>query len=132
MLMKIRKGEDLPKTIHGITQSYSYYYRKTYKHTGYVYQNRYKSFSVEEDSYLLECGRYIERNPLRAGIVIDLSQYYWSSYNYYVKGIPDDIITEDPLYADMGSTPEEKQRHYSRYISEARPYENIVDKAMIG
>ena len=76
LLLKVGNGTELPKIIHGITQSYSYYYRKTYKRVGYVYQNRYKSFLIEDDSYLLECGRYIERNPLRAGIVKDLSQYY--------------------------------------------------------
>ena len=101
ILLKVHKGDDLPKIMHGITQSYSYYYRKTYRHTGYVYQNRYKSFSVEDDAYLLECGRYIERNPLRAGIVKELSLYHWSSYNFYAKGMPDDIITENPLYKDM-------------------------------
>ena len=131
MLLKIREGFALPKVIHGITQSYSYYYRKAYKRIGYVYQNRYKSFLIEDDSYLLECGRYIERNPLRAGIVKDLSQYYWSSYNFYARGRPDDIITENPLYKDMGKVPEEKQRRYRDYVLEARPYDKIVEKAML-
>ncbi len=131
ILLKIYKGDTLPKIMHGITQSYSYYYRKTYNRIGYVYQNRYKSFLIEDDSYLLECGRYIERNPLRAGIVKDLSQYNWSSYNFYAKGRPDDIITENPLYQDMGKTPEERQRRYRIYVLEARPYERIVDKFML-
>ena len=132
MLLKIRSGPDLPKTMHGITQSYSYYFRKTYKRIGYVYQNRYKSYLIEDDSYLLECGRYIERNPFRAGIIKDLSQYYWSSYNFYAKGKPDDIITENPLYKDMGKTTVEKRHRYCEYVLEARPYERIVDRVMLG
>jgi putative transposase len=132
LLLNIHKGDDLPKIMHGIAQSYSYCYRKTYKRVGYVYQNRYKSFLIEDDSYLLECGRYIERNPLRARIVKDLSQYHWSSYNFYAKGMPDDIITESPLYKDMGKTSEERQCRYREYLSEARPYESMVDKAMLG
>lgn len=132
ILLKVHNGITLPRIMHGITQSYSYYYRKIYKRIGYVYQNRYKSFLVEDDSYLLECGRYIERNPLRAEIVKDLSQYYWSSYNFYAKSRPDDIITENPLYKDMGKTSEERQCHYCDYTLEARPYEKIVDKVMLG
>jgi putative transposase len=132
ILVKIYKGGDLPKVIHGITQSYSYYYRKTYRRVGYVYQNRYKSFLVEDDAYLLECGRYIERNPLRAGMVKDLAHYHWSSYSFYAKGMPDDIITENPLYKNMGKVPDERQRRYRDYVLEARPYEKMVDKIMLG
>ena len=132
ILLKVCRGEELPKIIHGITQSYSYYYRKGYNRTGYVYQNRYKSFIIEDDSYLLECGRYIERNPLRAGIAKDLSDYRWSSYNFYAKGIKDDIITTNPLYLTMGHAAEERQRCYRDYILEPRPYEKVLDKAIIG
>lgn len=81
---------------------------------------------------MLECGRYIERNPLRACIVKDPSQYYWSSHNFYAKGRPDDIITQNTLYNDMGKTLQERQRYYREYVMEARPYETIVDKAMLG
>ena len=132
ILLRIHKGDDLPKLMHGITQSYSYHYRKTYRRIGYVYQNRYKSFLIEDDAYLLECGRYIERNPLRAGMVKDLAHYYWSSYNFYAKGESDDIITENPMYKYMGRTPDERQHRYRDYVLEARPYERIVDEVMLG
>lgn len=131
LLLKVHDGTSLPKILHGITQSYSYYFRRSYKRIGYVYQNRYRSFLIEDDSYLLECGRYIERNPLRADMVKDMTQYYWSSYNFYAKGRSDDIITENPLYRDMGKTQNERQLHYCNYVTEARPYEKIVDKAML-
>lgn len=131
MLLKVCSGITLPKIMHGITQSYSYYYRKVHKRSGYVYQNRCKSFLIEDDSYLLECGRYIERNPLRAGIVKDPLHYYWTSYDFYAKGVSDDIITENPLYSGMGKTSDERQRCYRDYTLEERPYEKIVDKAML-
>jgi len=62
----------------------------------------------------------------------DLSQYYRSSYNFYIKGRPDAIITENPLYKDMAGTPEERQRRYRGYVMEERSYDAIVDKAMLG
>lgn len=131
VLLKVCNGKDLPRIMHGITQSYSYHYRKAYGHFGYVYQNRYKDFPIKDDSYLLECGRYIERNPLRAGMINDPSRYVWSSHNFYAKGNPDDIITENPLYKNMGQSSEDRQRRYRDYVVEARPYERIIDKAML-
>jgi len=131
ILLKAVNGSDLPRIIQGVTQSYSYYYRKTYNYCGYVYQNRYKSFLIEDDSYLLECGRYIERNPLRAGMVTWLSQYYWSSYNFYAKGRFDAIITEDPLYGQLGPDSNARMMKYCEYMSEPRPYEKVLDVALM-
>jgi len=132
ILIRVKKGEELPKIIQGITQSYSFYYRRTYDFTGYVYQNRYKSFLIEDDAYLLECGRYIERNPLRANIVKQSSQYHWSSYRFYTRNIQDDILTENLLYSSLGLTGEERRKAYQDYVSKPRPYENILDETMIG
>lgn len=132
ILLKIISGKDLPRVLQGITQSYSFYYRIKYGHAGYVYQNRYKSYLVENDSYLLDCGRYIERNPLRAGIVKDLSQYRWSSHNFYANGRYDDIITVNPLYESFGNNPEERMNKYREYVLEVRPYERVLDKALLG
>ncbi|MDD5174084.1 MAG: transposase [Candidatus Omnitrophica bacterium] len=132
LLLKVENGNDLPRILQGITQSYSFYYRKAYSYVGYVYQNRYKSLLIEDDSYLLECGRYIERNPLRAGIVKDLSQYYWSSYNFYAKDRFDDILTINPLCDSFGTTAKEKMLKYHEYVLQPRPYENVLDDALVG
>jgi len=131
ILLKAITGSDLPKIMQGITQSYSFYYRLKYKYSGYVYQNRYKSYLIEDDSYLMDCGRYIERNPLRAGIVESVSQYRWSSYNFYAKGYPDGIITPDPIYEGFGATPEERRCNYREYVLEERSYEKVLDKALL-
>ena len=46
--------------------------RRHHRH-GHLFQNRYKSILCQEDAYLLELTRYIHLNPLRAGIVKDIS-----------------------------------------------------------
>jgi putative transposase len=79
----------------------------------------------------LECGRYIERNPVRAGIVKDPSEFLWSSYNFYAKGARDSIVTVNPLYPTLGKTPRKRQRIYQKYINEERPYEIVLDKAIV-
>ena len=51
--------------------------------SGHLFQGRFKSIIIENDAYLLRLSCYIHRNPVRAGIVERLSDYKWSSYQYY-------------------------------------------------
>ena len=130
LLIKIVRGKDLSKLMQGIFQSYRFYYRRKYKHTGYLFQGRYKSKIIESDSYLLECARYIEKNPVRAGIVKDLSCYKWSSYVFYACGHRNDIITENVMFSGLGSNIAERQKVYQEYVLVDRTYEDIVDKEL--
>ncbi len=119
-----------PKFFQNIFQRYAYYFRKRYRHVGYLFQNRYKSYPIEKDGYLLECGRYIERNPLRAGIVKDAVDYRWSSYLHYACGKKDDIILSNPAYIELSQDDDERKRLYREYILQERPYEHLVDKGL--
>ncbi|MFH0839566.1 MAG: transposase [Candidatus Omnitrophota bacterium] len=129
-LLRILKAKDLPHVMQSISQAYARYHKRKYHNVGYLYQARYKGILIEKDEYLLECARYIERNPLRARIVKDLSAYPWSSYNYYAKGKEDAIIDRNILYDGFGHTEEERQREYTKYIETPRPYESILDEAI--
>jgi len=130
LLLRISKGQDLPHLMQGITQKYAKHYRRMYKLIGNLFQGRYKSLYIDKDTYLLECGRYIERNPLRARMVTDIGQYYFSSYNFYARGKIDDIITTNPLYKELASDTTERMKLYVDYIIQERPYEGIVDKEL--
>jgi len=128
LLFKLFSKEELAKFMQGLLQSYRFYYKKKYAYKGYLYQNRYKSKLISKDEYLLECGRYIERNPVRAGIVKRPDEYQWSSCTYYTRSRKDDITTLDPLYYDLAKNPKDRQREYEIYVSTPRPYEDIIDK----
>jgi putative transposase len=134
MLIFTETALDLSKFMQAMLLSYGFYYRKKYKYTGYLWQGRFKNFKIEKDSYLLECARYIERNPLRAKYVSEkaLSSYQWSSYNIYANGIADDIITINPLYEALGNTLKERQDRYKEYILTSRPYEELLDAVFRG
>jgi len=130
LLLRINKGEDLPKIMKGICQTYANAYKRKYALIGYLFQNRYKSILIEKDRYLSECARYIERNPIKANVVKDLSAYSHSSYNYYAKGRESDIITKNILYDSFGSTSTERRQNYIKYVAEPRPYELLLDEAI--
>ena len=129
-LMKADIASDMPKFMQVVLQVYAANFRKKYKSTGFIFQNRYKSRLIDNDAYLLECARYIERNPVRAKIVEEVSQYPWSSFSYYAKGTEDKIITlTNPLFLDMAATIEERRVAYARFIAQERLYDTIIDKA---
>ena len=130
LLLKIGIAENLQKFMHRLATSYSYYSRKIYDRVGYVFQGRFKSLLIEDDAYLLDCGRYIERNPVRAEIVRDVADYKWSSYNYYAFNMPDYLITTNPLFIEIAASLRKRQKEYRRYIELSRNYEILIDGAL--
>ncbi len=129
LLLKVTKARDLSRLMQGINLSYTIYYKGKYRFTGSLWQGRYKSILIEKDEYLIECGRYIERNPVRAGIVRDPKDYSFSSYNFYAYGKESGIITRDILYEGLGLDDCTRQTRYRDYVLEERAYDKILDKA---
>lgn len=131
LLIQAQKSKDLPKFMQAVLQVYGSYFRKKYNSVGFVFQNRYKSYLIEKESYLFECARYIERNPVRAKIVSNLLDYPWSSFSFYTKRIDSGIITTlNPLYLELAKRESERRQLYQNYVSEGRPYEDIVDEVL--
>ncbi|MDO8662300.1 MAG: transposase [Candidatus Omnitrophota bacterium] len=129
LLIFIETGGELSKFMKAVLQVYANYHRKEYGSTGFLYQNRFKSLLIKEESYLIECARYIERNPLRAKLVSDIFAWPWSSLSYYAKGIKDGIITKvNPIFEALADTPVERREAYIKYVLQERAYEQILDK----
>ena len=70
LLLEILEPEKISHCMAGLGRAYTHYYHKTYSTAGYLWQGRFKLQPIEKESYLLACGRYIERNPVRVGIVV--------------------------------------------------------------
>ena len=108
-LMRVKKGESLGPLMHKVQLSYVRYYKKKYSYCGHVFQERYRSPRIHEESYYLQCGRYIERNPVKAGMVEESDEYPYSSASFYTTGQRDNLITANLYYADMGRSDDERQ-----------------------
>lgn len=116
LVVGVTPYSQLSKMMHGICLQYAMRYNKVYSRIGHFWQDRFKSFVIDDDDYLLRCGLYVERNPVRAGLVKAPEDYPWSSYNAYAFGQKDSIITLDPLYDSLGNTAEEKMAAYRRMM----------------
>lgn len=131
LLVQAVKSADLPKFMQGILQVYANYFRKKYDSTGFLFQNRYKSIHIKKESYLLDCARYIERNPLRAKICKDLKAYLWSSYLFYAEGRENRIVEKpNPCFLSLSNSAIDRQRIFQEYVIQERPYDHIVEKAL--
>ncbi|MFY9315263.1 MAG: transposase [Burkholderiales bacterium] len=77
--------------------------------TGTLWEGRFKSNLIDSETYLITCHRYIELNPVRAGMVERPADYAWSSHAYYASGKPDALIAEHEVYLSLGPTPERRR-----------------------
>lgn len=77
--------------------------------TGTLWEGRYKSSLVDTENYLMTCQRYIEMNPVRAGLASHPAAYAWSSHLHYANGRTSDLITEHPLFERLGNTPSDRR-----------------------
>ena len=131
LLGQVQKGEHLPKLMQYLLLEYSRWYRRKTGYVGHLWQGRYKSPLIEKESYFLECGRYIERNPVRAEVVKNPEDYLFSSYRYYAFGAADPLIDEDPYYPELGPTSEIRQRQYREFVKIDGPYDRLVDQTLL-
>ena len=108
-----------PKTSGGVSMMmqtlgryYVRYFNHCYRRTGTLWEGRFKSCVVDEDNYLLLCQRYIELNPVRAGMVSSPDDYVWSSYHANGNGKPANLWTPHPVYLNLGATTDERTKRY--------------------
>ena len=103
----------LSETLRYIGHVYTQRFNRRNGRDGALFRGRFNSVLIDQDAYLHRVARYIERNPLDAGIVsaAELPLYRWSSLSHYLNPTATDWVTTAPLISRLGS------RHaYLRYI----------------
>ncbi len=76
---------DISLIMKRLLTKYARWYNIKYQRSGALIANRYKSQAVDVDEYFLSVVRYIHQNPLKAGLVSNLTDYKWSSYCEYIN-----------------------------------------------
>jgi putative transposase len=128
LLVTPRSPSAVSNLMQSLGRQYVQYFNKIYQRSGTLWEGRFKSCIVQTSDYLLQCYRYIELNPVRAGIVTNPSEYTWSSYRANAFGKASLLITPHNEYLQLGITPEERQMHYRelfRFHLEPNEVDNI-------
>jgi putative transposase len=121
LLCTPERSESVSLMMQGLGRYYVRYINSTYQRTGTLWEGRYKASMVSTDRYLLTVSRYIELNPVRAGIVEHPTAYPWSSYRQNALGEKMKLITSHPLYLALGSDSNERQIRYQALFDELIP-----------
>jgi putative transposase len=110
-----------------LAQHYSQYVNRTYERRGTIWEGRFRSSLVDSERYLLACHVYVERNPVRAGMVRLPRDYPWSSYRANAEGRVDRLLTPHPRYLALGDEPAARRAAY-RHLHGAGMDEATLDE----
>ena len=112
LLMTPEEENGISKLMQSLGRYYVRYINKTYARTGTLWEGRYKASLIDSEKYFLAVSRYIELNPVRAGMVKYPEDYPWSSYQKNAMGKSIELITPYTTYLLLGKTDKERQMRY--------------------
>jgi putative transposase len=124
---------NISEGMHYLNTSYANWFKARYKIVGVLFQGRYKSLVVDENSYGVHLSTYIHLNPYRAGIVEDLREYPWSSYLDYVDGEKSSVRLDTSfILKQFDNDIEMARRKYEAYVIENRMMGNPLKESYKG
>ena len=107
-----KQEDSISRTIQSIGRNYVQYFNESYGGDGTLWEGRYRATVLDTKPYLLKCCRYIELNPVRAGLTKAPGDYHWSSYASNTGDEPDEMITPHREYLKLGKDDQQRTRAY--------------------
>ncbi len=120
-------ADALPRTMKAIGQEYSIYFNRKYDRIGTPWTGRHRAIPVESAQYWLTCLRYIEQNPVRAGMVKAPQDYRWSSYRAHALGEIVPWLADHAVLNDLGLTVAERRAAYRSLCEKALRDEELAE-----
>jgi putative transposase len=121
LLMTGKEDASISKAIQSLGRRYVPYFNFIHRRTGTLWEGRFRSSPVESDEYFLACQRYIELNPVRAGICKRPGDFPWSSHRYYATGRADDLVTPHSIHELFGQRIETRAAAYRAMFPDRVP-----------
>lgn len=118
------------KAMHQLGVRYVLYFNQRYQRIGTLWTGRYRAKPINDECYWLTCLRYIEQNPVRAGLVVRPEQYRWSSYRAHAFGEGRQWLATHPLLDALGANTEQRQVAYREFLALPTSTEHVVRQRM--
>lgn len=119
------KADSCARLMKGVAQLRTQYVNRTYGRTGSLWEGRFHSCLIQSEEYLLTCYRYVERNPVEAGLCMHADEYEWSSCRANANGFVDPTITPHEQYLRLGTDAESRRAAYRELLSTRVPPERV-------
>jgi putative transposase len=127
LLLTPQRGDSAALLMKHLGQRYVQYVNRTYRRSGTLWEGRFRSCLTQTETYVLACYRYIELNPVRAGMVKQPREYRWSSYHANALGRADPLLSAHEEYLRLG-TEERVRREAYRELFKAHLDGETVDQ----
>jgi putative transposase len=105
------------RLFQSIARHYVPYFNRKYGRQGTLWEGRHKSSMIDSATYLLSCMRYIEMNPVRAGMVAHPAEYRWSSYAANALAVSNVLVSPREEFLELGSDLQGRCDAYRAYVS---------------
>lgn len=131
MLVYTENIKEMSNLMQKVNTQYAIYYNKLKNRVGFVFRNRYNSEEIKDEKHIKSCIVYIHKNPIKAKIVKDESEYNFSSYNEYMTEV--DLISKDMIKIIFGTEDKEKMKkaiywlHKKTIIGEFKDVSTEID-----
>lgn len=114
LLVTPRQDVGVSRMMQQLGRKYVSYFNKTHDRSGTLWEGRFRSSVVATSKYLYACHRYIEMNPVRAGLVDAPEKYEWSSYRSNALGHASTVVRPNSALLRLGNTDPERLAAYQR------------------
>lgn len=123
LLITPKDKAQLAMFMQSMANRYVRYFNATRKQTGTIWEGRFKSSLVDSDHYLFTLYKYIEMNPVKAGMVENIAAYPYSSYHHNALGQIDPLITEHAGYRSLGANLVQRAAQYREMFEQPNTQE---------
>ncbi|MBI3514508.1 MAG: transposase [Proteobacteria bacterium] len=111
-LVTPRREDSLPRAMQSLGRRYVRHVNAARRRSGTLWEGRYRAAPIDSAAYFLACCRYVELNPVRAGLVRHPREHPWSSYRAHAEGAPDALVSDHPIYRALGRSRADRQEAY--------------------
>jgi putative transposase len=119
LLISPAETDSLPRLFMSLGSRYGQYFNQKYQRSGSLWGGRYYASLILSEEQLMRCYRYVELNPIRAGLTDTPSAYRWSSYRCNGEGQPDELVVPHELYMRLGLDDATRQANYRDLCAQA-------------
>ncbi len=118
LLLTLSAAADLSRMMQSLGRRYVGWFNARHRRSGTLWEGRFRAGLIEGERHLLACMRYIELNPVRAGLCVEPAHWPWSSAAHHLGLSRNGLITEHEMYWSLGNTPFEREHAYREFLGQ--------------
>lgn len=118
LLLTPPNADALSRMMQSVGRRYVGWFNARHRRSGTLWEGRFRAGLIEGERHLLACMRYIELNPVRAGLCAEAAEWPWSSASHHLGFGRSPLISEHEMYWSLGNTPFEREHAYREFMAQ--------------